>query len=198
MPFHHQATAAPPAERPAERHGQVTACLRSLCWPAPTSSPVHRFPGLLLLLVALVSWTSLLGSATAASVVAHGHRQYRATSAHLSDPLQDTLVPVSKGASLVIDTTAPPPFMPPAYHGDTTKTTTAPSKRALQTDPSASGNFQIPTPFDSALSNNFTSNCATFFKTMLASETVTGCHPFSLMLRVRAPLTDSAPGHDRD
>ncbi|KAF2440357.1 hypothetical protein P171DRAFT_368212 [Karstenula rhodostoma CBS 690.94] len=79
--------------------------------------------------------------------------------------------------------------MPPVYYGDATRTTTAPpSKRSLHTDASASGDFQIPTAFDSALNNNFTNNCATFFKTMLQSETVTGCHPFSLMLRTSNAL----------
>ncbi|OAG10746.1 uncharacterized protein CC84DRAFT_1214043 [Paraphaeosphaeria sporulosa] len=79
--------------------------------------------------------------------------------------------------------------MPPVYYGDATKTTSAPpSKRSVKTDPSASGDFQIPTAFDSALSNNFTNNCATFFKTMLHSETVTSCHPFSLMLRTSNAL----------
>ncbi|KAJ4286228.1 hypothetical protein N0V90_013262 [Kalmusia sp. IMI 367209] len=79
--------------------------------------------------------------------------------------------------------------MPPAYHGDATKTTSAPpSKRSLETDPKASAAFEIPRPFDSALSNNFTNNCAGFFKTMLTSETITDCHPFSLMLQTSSSL----------
>lgn len=195
MLFHHQPTAAL-----AVRRCRLKLCRRSLSRPASTRPLVHRFPGLLLLLVALLSWTSLLGSATAASALAHGDRHHRARSAGLSDPLGDTLVPAWTGAPLLIDTREPPsvaPFMPPAYHGDATRTTSAPpSKRSVKTDPSASGNFKIPTAFDSALSNNFTTNCAAFFKKMLQSETVTTCHPFSLMLRVRSPLTNPAPDHD--
>ncbi|KAL5398904.1 hypothetical protein PMIN03_012737 [Paraphaeosphaeria minitans] len=188
MLFHHPATAA----RPAERHCRLKSCRRSLSRPARTSLLVHRFPALLWLLVALLSWTSLLGSATAASVLPHGDRHDRSTSARLSEPLEDTLVPVWKGPLLLVDSREPPfvaPFMPPVDHGDATKTTSAPpSKRSIQTDSSASGDFQIPTAFDSALSNNFTTNCATFFKTMLQSETVTSCHPFSLILRTSNAL----------
>lgn len=192
MLFHHQATTAPSPERLC----LLKRCRRSLSRPARPSPLVHRSPGLLLLLVALLSWTSLLGSATAASVLPHGGRHYRARSARLSEPLEDTLVSAWKRSSLFIDAREPP-LMPPAYHGDATKTTAAPpSKRAIKTDPSASGDFQIPAAFDSALSNNFTNNCATYFKTMLESETVTGCHPFSLMLRVRLPRTDAARDYD--
>lgn len=79
--------------------------------------------------------------------------------------------------------------MPPAYYGHATETTSAPpAKRSIKTDPKANGDFEIPVPFDSALNNNFTTSCAQFFRAMLTSETVTDCHPFSLMLQVHSPL----------
>ena len=189
--FHQEPPMPPRVERDASSKPR-----RPSLPPARTSAPIHRHPGLLLLFVSLLSWASLLGTTAAASVLPHARRLHTASSARLPQILEaNTLIPAWKGPSLVIDTSEPPvapPLMPPTYHGDATKTTSAPpSKRSVKTDPNASGDFQIPSPFDSALSNNFTTNCAQFFKTMLTSETVTGCHPFSLMLQVRAPCIRS-------
>lgn len=189
--FHHEATMAWPREH---RRGPLKTRPRALR-PATTPSAARRHPGLLLLLFVTLSWASLLGSASAASLLPHAGRNHRTRSAPLPQILQaDPLVPAWDGPSLVVDTREPP--MPPAYHGDATETTSAPpAKRSIKTDPDANGDFEIPVPFDSALNNNFTTNCAQFFRTMLTSETVTGCHPFSLMLQVH-PIHYMGPNHD--
>ncbi|PSN69969.1 hypothetical protein BS50DRAFT_489029 [Corynespora cassiicola Philippines] len=80
-----------------------------------------------------------------------------------------------------------PPVPPaqPDHHGDATPTASAPpSKRSLETDASASSApFTIPKPFDTALSNNFTADCANFWRRMLTNEAFDQCHPFSMMLQ---------------
>lgn len=60
----------------------------------------------------------------------------------------------------------------------------------LTTDQDADTNSPLPSPFDTNLGNNFTSNsCPDFFKKFLASSEFQSCLPFSLLLQVRC-LTD--------
>ncbi|KAF2691949.1 hypothetical protein K458DRAFT_286606 [Lentithecium fluviatile CBS 122367] len=85
--------------------------------------------------------------------------------------------------------------MPPVHDGDATRTISAPpSKRSLDTDPESSdANFQIPTPYDSGLSNNFTTSCDDFLNNrMLGSDTIKNCHPFSLLLLTSTGLFDAS------
>lgn len=155
---------------------------------SPSSKP-SALAGLRLLplLTVLVAWTLLVGAATAAGT--HGDRRRR--SAPLPAVLVEEPAPTWEGSLLVIDTSLPPPvppLMPPLDDGDPTRTLSAPpSKRSVQTDPKATNaTFEIPKPFDSSLSNNFTNTCAAFFKKMLTGDTINNCHPFSLMLQVRS------------
>ncbi|KAF2110056.1 hypothetical protein BDV96DRAFT_501636 [Lophiotrema nucula] len=76
---------------------------------------------------------------------------------------------------------------------DGSPTTASSTKTSIGSDPSATASdFAIPRPFDTALSNNFTSPCATFFKTMLSDSGFGNCHPFSLMLQTSSGLFDSS------
>ncbi|KAF2751693.1 hypothetical protein M011DRAFT_393389 [Sporormia fimetaria CBS 119925] len=62
---------------------------------------------------------------------------------------------------------------------------------SLETDSSGNGeDFEMPKPFDTALSNNFTASCAAWFKTFLLNEAFTQCHPFSLMLQTSSAMFD--------
>jgi hypothetical protein len=135
------------------------------CAPLPTI----RSTGVFSLLVVLVLVSSLLAPAAA---IPHGDRRPRAT------PLP---------AVLVDNSYLLPPLMPPTHDGAATRTSSAPlSKKSLALDPKASdGDFQIPTPFDSGLPKNFTSGCNDFLNTMLKSDTLSTCHPFSMLLLVR-------------
>ena len=132
---------------------------------------------LLSVLIVLLSWSSLLGAASAAEP--HGDRL---------SIVDDDLV--WKGSSLFLDTRPPPIIpllMPPVLaNEDATKTLSAPrSKRSLATDPSSSAaSFVVPKPFDTGLSNNFTNSCASFMSRLLKSDAFNDCHPFSLLLQV--------------
>jgi hypothetical protein len=135
---------------------------------------------LLSVLIVLLSWSSLLSAVTAAEP--HGDR--------LSIVDDDLLW---KGSTLRLDSRPPPILpllMPPPVlaNQDATKTLSAPpSKRSLATAASgSSSNFNVPKPFDTGLSNNFTSSCATYLSKLLKNDTFNNCHPFSLLLQVRA------------
>lgn len=134
---------------------------------------------LLSVLVVLLSWSSLLGAVTAAET--HGDR--------LSIVHDDLLW---NGSILRLDTRPPPIFpllMPPILaNEDATRTLSAPpSKRSLATAASgSSSNFNLPKPFDTGLSNNFTTSCATYLSKLLKSDAFNNCHPFSLLLQVRS------------
>lgn len=144
-----------------------------------------RTSALLSVLVVLLSWSSLLGAVSAAEP--HGDR--------LS--LVDADL-VWKGSSLLLDTRPPPIiplFMPPAPAiEDATQTLSAPpSKRSLATASSSSGaDFVIPKPFDTGLSNNFTSSCSDFMNRLLKSEAFNNCHPFSLLLQTSSGFFDAS------
>ena len=134
-------------------------------------------PALLSVLVIFLSWSSLFGVASADT---HGNRL-----ANVDDDL------VWNRSSLHIDTRPPPTiqlFMPPILANDATRTLSAPpSKRSLATAASGSAsNFQVPRPFDTGLSNNFTNSCAAYMSRLLKNDALNNCHPFSLLLQVRA------------
>jgi hypothetical protein len=147
----------------------------------------RRFPqrssGLLSLLVVLV----LLSLFASAAAIPHGDRHARST----------PLPAISADSSLLLNARPVPVplLMPPAHNGVATRTTSAPpSKRSLDLDPKASDtNFQIPTPFDSGFSKNFSSGCEDFLTRMLKSDTITTCHPISLMLQVGLALVHASP-----
>jgi hypothetical protein len=150
----------------------------------------------LLLFLVFLAWTSLLGTASAQEIQApHGDRQRSASLP--AAPVNDI---AWKGPSLLVVDTRPPPPKPLLMHlqrrGNDEKasgtTTAAASKTTIDTDSSSTSSaFAIPEPFDTSLSNNYTSSCATFLKTLLSNKTVQDCHPFSLLLQVcaRMPLT---------
>ncbi|KAJ8110289.1 hypothetical protein OPT61_g6834 [Boeremia exigua] len=131
---------------------------------------------LLTVLVVLLSWSSLLGAVSAAEP--HGDR--------LSTVDDDLLW---KGSSLYIDTRPPPIIpllMPPilANEDATTTLSAPPSKRSLATAASSSAaDFQVPKPFDTGVSNNFTTSCANYMNKLLSSDALNKCHPFSLLLQ---------------
>lgn len=131
------------------------------------------------LLVVILSWSSLFVAASATEP--HGDRPAL---------LFEEADLGWKGSSLYLDQRPPPiaPLLMPPLHGDedATKTLTAPpSKRSIATDPDATQtDFSIPQPFDTGLSNNFTSSCASFLSRLISSKDFQNCHPFSLLLQV--------------
>jgi hypothetical protein len=133
---------------------------------------------LLSVLVVLLSWSSLLVGAVSA-VIPHGDR--------LSIVDDDLLW---KGSPLLLDTRPPPIvplLMPPVLVNEDASRTlpVPPSKRSLVTAASSSAaTFQVPKPFDTGLSNNFTSSCASYLSKLLKSDAFNNCHPFSLLLQV--------------
>ena len=104
--------------------------------------------------------------------------------------ITDNVTPTPKGHSLLLIDTRPPPYvpplMPPTNDGDSSRIRSAPSIKR------ADDGFEIPRPFDSSLSNNFTDNCDNFFQRMLSSETVTTCHPFSMLLQTSNGLFEAS------
>lgn len=188
-PTSHQAVSH--LSQPAANHSYTARRPR----PPPAShrclprSPLPRLRALLSLLVLLATWTSLFAAATAHETNGIGRRSalLHAAPAHDSD-----LIPAWKGPSLLVLDTRPPPD-PPLMHlqrrqaKDASSTSSAAaSKTSLATDPNATKTpFTVPQPFDTALSNNFTASCATFFRRLLTEPSFKQCHPFSLMLQVR-------------
>ncbi|KAF2275895.1 uncharacterized protein EI97DRAFT_450694 [Westerdykella ornata] len=66
-------------------------------------------------------------------------------------------------------------------------------KSSIATDPNATpSDFKVPTPFDTALSNNYTASCAAFFRTFLTNKDFSECHPFSLMLQTSSGFFDAS------
>lgn len=149
-----------------------------LCRGTPSLYTSRTSPSVLFsVLVILLSWSSLLGAVSAAEP--HGDR--------LSIVDDDLLW---KGSSLHIDARPPPIIpllMPPIFaNEDATRTLSAPpSKRSLAVASSSDADFQLPKPFDTGLSNNFTNSCANYMSKLLSSDALNNCHPFSLMLQVR-------------
>ncbi|KAF2021866.1 hypothetical protein BU24DRAFT_430380 [Aaosphaeria arxii CBS 175.79] len=81
-----------------------------------------------------------------------------------------------------------------------TKTASTPTSKSasLKTEPTASSSpFVVPKPFDTALSNNFTAGCATFFRRLLGDETFQQCHPFSLLLQTSSGFFDASKSYIR-
>ncbi|KZM19560.1 uncharacterized protein EKO05_0004185 [Ascochyta rabiei] len=139
----------------------------------------------LTLLVVLLSCTCLLRPVSAAQ--SHAHRF-----CILDDPL------AWERSSLRLDTRPPPIIpllMPPVLAIEyATKTLSAPlSKRSLATASSTSAaDFPLPKPFDTGLSNNFTSSCANFMNNWLQSDALNSCHPFSLLLQTSSGFFDAS------
>lgn len=104
--------------------------------------------------------------------------------------ITDNVVPAPKSHSLLLIDTRPPPYvpplMPPTNDGNFNHIRSAPSTKR------ADDGFQVPRPFDSSLSNNFTDNCDNFFQRMLSSETITQCHPFSMLLQTSNGLFEAS------
>jgi hypothetical protein len=122
----------------------------------------------------LFLWSSLVGTASATN----GDRS-TLLAVHVEDDL------VWKGSALYLDhreAPVPPSLMPPLHNDEAAVQA---RKDAVNTDPSANkGNFAIPEPFDTGLSNNFTQSCANFLNKMRMDDSFRKCHPFSLMLQV--------------
>jgi hypothetical protein len=132
------------------------------------------FRALLSVFAGLFLWSSLVGTASATN----GDRS-TLLAVHVEDDL------VWKGSALSLDLReAPVPLllMPPLHNDEVAVQA---QKRAVNTDPNAGkGNFAIPEPFDTGLSNNFTQSCANFLNKMRMDDSFRKCHPFSLLLQV--------------
>jgi len=177
MSSHHAASAAATRRGQAQNENHIKQHRRcARLFP-------QRSSGLLSLFVVLV----LVSSFASVAAIPHGDRRAR------SAPLPA----LSVDHSLLLHARPLPvaPLMPPAHHGVATRTTSAPpSKRSLDVDPEASdANFQIPTPFDSGFPKNFSTGCEDFLNRMIKSDTVTTCHPMSLMLQVGLALVHPPP-----
>jgi hypothetical protein len=133
---------------------------------------------LLSLLAVIIAWSSLIVSASATNV-----DRPTLLAVHVEDDL------AWKGSALQLDSRsppAPPLFMPP-LHSD--EDATHASKRAVSTDPSAGkSDYQLPEPFDTGFSSNFTSSCTSFLNRLRADDAFRKCRPFSLMLQVRGSV----------
>lgn len=109
-----------------------------------------------------------------------------------------------KGSSLLLDQRPPPvvPLLMPPLHSEedaATQTLSAPpSKRSIITDPNVDEpDFAIPKPFDTGLSNNFTSACASYLTRLRTSDAFNNCHPFSLMLQTSSGFFDASKSYLR-
>jgi hypothetical protein len=173
---HHEATPLPNTETRRKQNENTSRPTSLLSRPFHAVLKSHT---LLSLLVAFFFWSSLVGTATAAN----GDRP-TLLAVHVEDDL------AWKGSSLYIDhrlPPTPPQLMPPLHNDDETTDTayTPPSKRAMATDTSAGdSDFTVPEPFDTGLSSNFTTACATFLTRLRTNDSFKKCHPFSLMLQV--------------
>jgi hypothetical protein len=182
-----------PHHPPSARSSYTRASPPPPSLPLLHSSRARSLRPLFSLLLLLATCASLFVAATAQETSAIGRR-----SAPLNALAPDDLDPSWKGPSLLILDTRPPPESPLMHlqrrqrndaSSSSTSTPTASaaaSKSSLATDPSATKTpFTVPQPFDTALSSNFTSACATFFRRLLTEPAFKQCHPFSLMLQVR-------------
>lgn len=153
--------------------------------------PAKLFNSSLLFLFALVTLSLFCGSAAAQEdLETHGDLQRSAL-------VDEELLWI--GEDLLVDLSEAP--VPPRMHlearsdGNSPSSPTASSQAAatsLNTDPSAASSATaIPQPFDSALGNNFTTSCQSFFQRFLSNATFNACHPFSLLLQVCLSLQTS-------
>ena len=145
-----------------------------------------------LLLFALVTLSLFCGSAAAQKdLEAHGDLQRSAL-------VNEELLWI--GEYLLVDLSEAP--VPPRMHLEARSNGNSPSSSpttssqaaatSLNTDPgAASSATAIPQPFDSALGNNFTTSCQSFFQRFLSNATFNACHPFSLLLQVCLSLQTS-------
>ncbi|KAF2856909.1 hypothetical protein T440DRAFT_13228 [Plenodomus tracheiphilus IPT5] len=178
---HHEA----PLSNMATREEQHKTRCRGLSYATKASSHAGLHTrALLSLLVVVFYWSSMCSAVAAAGT---DDRQ----------PLlvQDDLVWI--GSSLLLDHRPPPIaplLMPPVRdRDDTTKTLYIPSKRSITTDTKGSkADFEIPKPFDTGLSNNFTTSCAKFLNRMRTDDAFTSCHPFSLLLQTSSGFFDAS------
>ncbi|KAF2823573.1 hypothetical protein CC86DRAFT_457904 [Ophiobolus disseminans] len=165
--------------KPNERTSRGASLLSS-------QRPLHTgfYPRVLSsLFFVLAFWSSIIGSASATD----GDRPTL-----LAIQLEDDLA--WKGSALYIDH-QPPPLMPPLHHNEGPLSTAYDqlAERAVSTDPSAKkSDFTIPQPFDTGLSNNFTTSCASFLSRLRTSDEFKTCHPFSLMLQTSSGFFDAS------
>ncbi|KAI8937785.1 hypothetical protein NX059_005483 [Plenodomus lindquistii] len=178
---HHEAPLSNMATREKEHK---TRCRGLFVATKASTHPGLHTRALLSLLAIVFCWSSMC-SAVAATGTDDRH------------PLlvQDELV--WSGSSLTLDQRPPPIvplLMPPVPdHEDASKTLYIPSKRSIATDGSKTkGDFDVPQPFDTGLSNNFTSSCAKFLGRMRTNNTFTSCHPFSLLLQTSSDFFDAS------
>ncbi|OCK76896.1 hypothetical protein K432DRAFT_385103 [Lepidopterella palustris CBS 459.81] len=142
-----------------------------------------------LLFLVFITLSLCCGCATAQEL--HGDQQRSAPVAQLDFAWK---------GYLLVDHRAPP--TPPRMHlvrrasTAPSKSTSAPSSAAassLNVDASPTPSVTaIPEPFDSALGNNFTAPCQTFFQNFLSNDTFNLCHPFSLLLQTSSAFFDAS------
>lgn len=171
---HHEAVTLAQTETRREQNEGTCRGVSSLL----SSQRLQRFGScfrtFLSLFAVLFLWSSIIRTAHATDV---DHPAF------LAIQVEDDLG--WKGSALYIDHRPPPevpPLMPPLRNdGGPINTAVAQlAKRVVK-----SSEFAVPQPFDAGLSNNFTSNCASFLLRLRANEDFKNCHPFSLMLQVR-------------
>jgi hypothetical protein len=171
---HHEPSPLP--NRETRRKQNDHTCRGASCLLTNLRLPQFGFGSRALLSVvfAFFVWSSLIGTALATN-----GDQPSLLAVHVEDDL------AWKGSTLFVDHQLPPIaplLMPPLHHDDDA---TRVSKRGVKTDPAASNSdFTIPEPFDTGLSNNFTSTCASFLVKLRADDSFRKCHPFSLLLQV--------------
>jgi hypothetical protein len=164
-------------------------------YTAPSPAKRHLSSLLLSLTLFLASVSLLLGTATAQHV---DDRHPRAPSIALN-PHLDLTDPAWKGPSfLVVDKRPAPP--PPSMHllrRDGEAESSSPASKTLGTDPNASSQTAIASPFDTALGNNFTAPCAAWFRSFLHNNSVIDCHPLSLLLQTSSSFFDASKSFAR-
>jgi hypothetical protein len=173
---HHGSSSLPKRETPSKQ--DENTCRGASCTLTSLRPPHTGFGSRALLLVfaAFFFWSSLVAAASATNA----DRPTLLAAAHVEDDL------AWKGSALYVDHQSPPSaplFMPPLSNVEDGSQAV---KRAVSTDPNAGkGDFSIPEPFDTGLSNNFTASCASFLQRLRADASFRKCRPFSLLLQVR-------------
>ncbi|EAT91752.1 hypothetical protein HBH56_010580 [Parastagonospora nodorum] len=184
---HHEASPLPNRETPSKRlenSSRAASCSLTASRPPHTRSTSRA---LLLIFVAFCFWTSLINTVSATNA-----DRPALLAVHVEDDL------AWKGSALYVDHQAPPTapsFMPPLHNDHDGKQA---ARRAVSTDPSAGkGDFTIPEPFDTGLSNNLTNTCAAFLQRMRGDASFRKCHPFSLLLQTSSGFFDASKSYLR-
>jgi hypothetical protein len=178
---HHEGATLANTEPGRKRNGGICRGASSLLILSKERPLCYR--SLRFLFTSFFLWTFLVVTASATD----GDRP-----AFLAIHVEDDLA--WKGSTLLIDRQPPPIIpllMPPLHNGEELSDATygVLSRRAAATDPNVKKNdFAVPEPFDTGLSNNFTTTCTAFLTRLRTNGDFRKCHPFSLLLQVRCSV----------